>query len=434
MFGRTARRPAVVFSFDWIAYSAESSSDKMMPIQWMSNFVNIGAPLVLVFALTSWFLILDERHSRGPGRAYRTLHPIAPILVVMVTLGAGGLAILEFLKDYQAPFETSLPGFMSMVRMVVIASVYVAFSLTLIFFHRAISNINLFTGKRTCRPSYAFYAVLPGTNLAFFPLVLFEAHYYSRSIFYGARVSRRTPAALAIGTFIMFIAAILISLLSDFQDLNSFGSHISTDIALLLFCAAVSFALLFSQIVLEITNLQEALNAHRSLRHDLRHPIAQPNKRNGALLYVAAAVLISAGSTLAVTTFIFSGTLTHQPVTQSNAPPARQQLSPQQRLQAVADRMNKTGRKQLDQVTWLEGVRVEDSVFIYDYSVTVEKLQEDQALSFLRRVQPNIIRGYCTDPSLEVFRELNATLVVSYDYPDGSPLGQINVSLSDCSK
>ncbi len=338
---------------------------------------------------------------------------------------AAGAPSLEFLADPNWPSGSPHAVLATAARVVVCVCCCGALGGSLVFFHRALSNINYITGKRLLTPNDAVLAVLPGTNLMFMPLVWYDAHFHSRRLYFGPGVTRYTSIFLATAAFGLLLIAMLIEVLALVQNMADPSFKQGSSRIVVVFCAATSGALLFARIIMEIRNAQEAIAASwRGYSGSVMRP-ATPS----ALLELAR---LSAVGLLVVVGVVAGSMLVFDSETTVVDRSVAREASPEQRLQSVADRMNKAGRTQLDQVTWLVGAKVESGVFVYEYVVTINKISNAEVLSFLQKVQPNIIRSYCTDPTLSIFRELKTTLVVRYMYADRAPLGQVNVSLGDC--
>ena len=399
---------------------------------WIISGLAYGLPLVLVFGLAGWRIAQDIHRSRSGAQPYRSLRAMTPLLTLFILVSAIGAPFLGRLDDHDWPSEIFFSALLMSARASVLICLYGALGTTLVFFHRALSNINYFAGKRLCTPNDVVLALLPGTNLIFMPLVWYDAHYHSRRLLLGPRASKTSSGALAVAAFGLLLTAVLLEVLALVRNEIDPSLQDGLSRSVMSFCAATAGAMLFARIIMEIRHAQEAIAADWSGNRPPKTLTGGQQGRLEVLRLFAVVSLIAVGVATAIAPDIVVGRIT---LVRGDAAGPNQMPQPSasgQRLQAVADRMNKSGRTQLDQVTWLEGAKVEHGVFVYEYTVAVNKLANTEVLSFLQKVQPNIIRGYCTDPSLSVFRELKTTLVVRYMYADRAPLGQINVSLGDC--
>ena len=105
----------------------------------------------------------------------------------------------------------------------------------------------------------------------------------------------------------------------------------------------------------------------------------------------------------------------------------------EQRLQAVSNQINKTLPKTLDehtrQDTTLSGPGKRWTNFYTITKVLPASLTGD---ALKKIIQPSIVAGYCTDPSMTYFRDNDVTVTYSYRNVSGAFLTRFDVSLRDC--
>ena len=100
-------------------------------------------------------------------------------------------------------------------------------------------------------------------------------------------------------------------------------------------------------------------------------------------------------------------------------------------MRTAADQVNKDAPQMVDEVTRLDGARVEGDQLIYEYTLLLQSMTSEQferlSVSTKSRAGP----AYC-EGEMEVFRDLNARMVYRYRDPNGWQIGQIVVTTQDC--
>ena len=85
----------------------------------------------------------------------------------------------------------------------------------------------------------------------------------------------------------------------------------------------------------------------------------------------------------------------------------------------------------VDEVTRLDGARVEGDQLIHEYTLLLQNMTSEQFERFSVSVKSQAAPAYC-EGEMQVFRDLNARIVYRYRYPNGSRIGQIGVTNQDC--
>lgn len=386
-------------------------------------------PLILVGA---WIGISVWLRPASPSSRpkYRSLRVASPILSLMIMLAVIGRPFAEYYRDHDWQSDALHPAILLSLGGLFLVCVYVSVGAMVYFFYRAIGNINFFAGIRVGSPGTAILMLVPVINVVAIPFVHYITYYRSMSLLPSNRVSAFSAAALAISTFLFAVVA----LAGDAVSRNSvLGGDIDPfSLSIVTFCSGLAAGILLTRLVSRIFKAQEAYAAHTSITAP--SDAALKPVRGGmidALRSLAVALLITVGvaavvepngtaSAVAMASKALTGNVTEPAASTDDA------------LRAMAAELNKTGRQRLDEITWLDGATVESDRFVYLYSVAAERQSHENVTRFLDQIRLNITRGFCTEPSLQVFRDLNATVVYRYHYSDRTPLGEVAVANHQC--
>ncbi len=393
--------------------------------------------LIIILAVLlplSIFLWLRRNSSSSSKSSYRSLRVASPVLNFFIIMAMIGKPILEYFKEHQSQADAINPAFFLPVVFFFLVCIYAAVGASIYFYYRAIENINFFAGARMRAPGTSLLMVVPVVNLLAMPYVLYFTYYRSMALLPAHHVSKIRAVALAIGTFVLLVASIAFGLASGNDAIRS-DDFDSVSLSLVATCAGLAAGILYTRIVSRVFKAQEAYATY--IGAVLHSDASNEAVRSGALdalRSIAVALLVGSGifTLFSPTQASYWVASVVQTVRVKVAEPANSSPTPDEHLHAMAAELTKSGRQQLDQITWLEGATAEAGRFIYQYSVSAERQPAENATHFLNQIRPNIVRGYCTDPSFQVFRDLNAAVVYRYANADRSPLGEVVVSNADC--
>ena len=111
------------------------------------------------------------------------------------------------------------------------------------------------------------------------------------------------------------------------------------------------------------------------------------------------------------------------------------QTSPEGKVRAMADQINKQGNKMIDEVTRLEGVEaLPNRTVLYNYSLTTKTSSQIPPDALNRIVRPNVVKAYSTHPDMKMLRDNGVTLTYRYRDKAGQLIGDISVGPSDLAK
>jgi len=111
------------------------------------------------------------------------------------------------------------------------------------------------------------------------------------------------------------------------------------------------------------------------------------------------------------------------------------QMSPEDRVRAMADQINKQGSIMVDTSTRLEAAEaLPNRTLLYNYSLISKTSSEISAEALNRIVRPDIVKKYNILPEMKVFRDNGITVIYRYRDKAGQLIGDISVGPSDLVK
>jgi len=111
------------------------------------------------------------------------------------------------------------------------------------------------------------------------------------------------------------------------------------------------------------------------------------------------------------------------------------QMSPEGQVRAIADQINKQGKKMVDEATRLEGVEaLPNKTLLYNYSLITKTSSEIPPDALNRIVRPNVVKAYRTHPDMKMLRDNGITLTYRYRDKAGQLIGDFSVGPSDLAR
>lgn len=213
--------------------------------------------LGFVFLLVTAPPIL-RRKALPPGKAkFKSLRTTSPILNTLVMVSVVGKPFLEHLKknNWDASFlpsELATP-----VVVVFILSLYALLAAVLIFFFRAIRNINVLSGQRQRSPYAVWFMLIPIANVIVIPYIEYFAYQRSRALATPERASKLRATLLVGLAFGLLIASAALGLPVEAGS----GPSRYDPLALLVmsFCTGCASGILTTRVINGILEAQDAL-------------------------------------------------------------------------------------------------------------------------------------------------------------------------------
>ena len=371
---------------------------------------------------------LQDWAELSPGE-FKSLRVLSPILNFLIMIGLVAKPLLEHFgkrSDAFSPWALFAVPFL-------FVSVFMMFGTAAFFFQRASQNINTFAGRRVLVPVSAWLMCVPIVNSFAIPSIWARTYYYSLSFLPEFRITRSRAAAIGTSAFAFLVAGQAFGLMSGNTALwpNGYDAMSLAMIAVSLSCAG---AILFSRIVQRVHIAQEAYAQREGLTNQVG--VADPHDASdglaGALRLATVGLCIVAAAFTGAWPVTASLTLQRLLTTTAQIPqPAPIVATREEIMRTAADQVNKDAPQMVDEVTRLDGARVEGDQLIYEYTLLLQSMTSEQferlSVSTKSRAGP----AYC-EGEMEVFRDLNARIVYRYRYPNGWQIGQIVVTTQDC--
>jgi hypothetical protein len=111
------------------------------------------------------------------------------------------------------------------------------------------------------------------------------------------------------------------------------------------------------------------------------------------------------------------------------------QMSAEGQLKAIADQINKGGKKMVDEATRLEGAEaLPNKTLLYNYTLITKTSSEIPPDALNRIVRPNVVKAYSTHPDMKMLRDNGITLTYRYRDKAGQLVGDFSVGPGDLAK
>ena len=161
--------------------------------------------LGIVLLLVSGSPILRRKTLDLQQTQFKSLRTTSPILNALVMTSVVGKPFLEHLRKNTSVLA---PQIMMPLTVVFIISLYALLVAIIIFFFRAIQNINVLSGARLRSPYSAFFMIIPIANLIVIPYLEYFTYQRSRALATPGRSSKPRAALLLGSAFALLVASV----------------------------------------------------------------------------------------------------------------------------------------------------------------------------------------------------------------------------------
>jgi hypothetical protein len=225
---------------------------------------------ILLYSLPIWLLVLGvvllpvtgtpllPRKPIGPNQAkFKSLRTTSPILNTLVMVSVVGKPFLEHIRKNNWDTSFIAPQIATPLVTVFIISLYALLAAILIFFFRAIRNINVLRGERLRSPYSVLFMLVPITNLIVIPYLEYFTYQRSRALAAPDRASKPRAALLVGSAFALLIASVAFGLPAD----DASGPGIYDPVALLVlgFSTGCASGILTTRVINGIFEAQDML-------------------------------------------------------------------------------------------------------------------------------------------------------------------------------
>ena len=136
---------------------------------------------ILVLVLTGRPLFAGGTLSARQDK-FRSLAGASPVVDALIAVAVIGKPFLEHLQSNDWHSDLLGPTPLLVVVSIFVASLYVMLGAILLFFYRAIQNINYFAQRRMRAPYSALFMIIPIVNLVVIPYIQFFTFQRSRTL------------------------------------------------------------------------------------------------------------------------------------------------------------------------------------------------------------------------------------------------------------
>ena len=126
-----------------------------------------------------------------------------------------GKPFLEHLRKNDWDTSFLAPQIMKPLTVIFIISLYALIVAIIVFFFRAIRNINVLNGARLRSPYSAFFMIIPIANLIVIPYLEYFTYQRSRALATPERASKPRAALLVGSAFALLVVSVALGLPSD---------------------------------------------------------------------------------------------------------------------------------------------------------------------------------------------------------------------------
>jgi len=226
--------------------------------------------LVFVYFLPLWLLALGlvallvtgppvlRRKALQPGQAkFKSLRAISPLLNTLVMISVVGKPFLEHLRKNDWDTSFVAPQIATPLVVIFIVSLYALLIAVLLFFFRAIRNINVLSGVRQRSPYAVLFMLIPIANLIVIPYLEYFTYQRSRALA-GLEGASKPRAALLVGSaFALLVTSVALGLPPN--DFSQPGAYDALALLVMTLCTGGASGILTTRVVNGIFEAQDRL-------------------------------------------------------------------------------------------------------------------------------------------------------------------------------
>jgi len=224
--------------------------------------------LIFVYFLPLWLLALGgialfvtgppvlRRKALAPGQEkFKSLRATSPVLNTLVMISVVGKPFLEHLRKNDWDTSFVAPQIATPLVVIFILSLFALLVAVLVFFFRAIRNINALSGVRLRSPYSVLFMLVPIANLIVIPYLEYFAYQRSRAPA-GVQGSSKPRAAFLVGSaFALLVASVALGLSGD--DPPEPGAYDALALLVLSLCTGGASGILTTRVVNGIFTAQD---------------------------------------------------------------------------------------------------------------------------------------------------------------------------------
>jgi hypothetical protein len=221
----------------------------------------LGVVLLLVTAPP----ILRRKPLRPNQATFKSLRTTSPILNTLVMISVIGKPFLEHLRKNDWDTSVLAPQITMPLTVLFIISLYALIVAIIVFFFRAIRNINVLNCARLRSPYAAFFMIIPIANLVVIPYLEYFAYQRSQALATPGAASKARAALLVGSAFALLVASVALGLPNEHPSEPS--SYDALALLVLSLCTGTASGILTTRVINGIFEAQDWL-ARRTLRNE----------------------------------------------------------------------------------------------------------------------------------------------------------------------
>jgi len=224
----------------------------------------------LVYSFPLWLLLLGIlllllsappilRYKAVDARftQFKSLRVTSPILNTLIMIAVLGKPFLEHLQKNNWDMGFIDPQIVMPFVWVFIVSLWALLAAVIIFFFRAIRNINVLRGERLRSPYSALFMLVPISNMIVIPYLEYFAYQRSRALAMPEEASKLRAALLVVAAFGLLLVNLALGLPSD--DPSQPGTYDPLALLVMGLCTGCASGMLTTRIVNGIFEAQDLL-------------------------------------------------------------------------------------------------------------------------------------------------------------------------------
>jgi hypothetical protein len=244
---------------------------------------------ILVYSFPLWLLLLGilllllsgppvlrRKALDAKQIQFKSLRTTSPILNTLIMISVVGKPFLEHLQ--KSNWDTGFidPQIVMPLVWVFIVSLYALLAAVIIFFFRAIRNINVLSGERLRSPYSALFMLVPISNMVVIPYLEYFAYQRSRALATPHQASKIRSVVLVVAAFALLLVSLALGLPTD--DPSQPGTYDPLALLVLSLCTGCASGILTTRIINGIFAAQDLL-AERIMGHGREASVAEADER-----------------------------------------------------------------------------------------------------------------------------------------------------------
>jgi hypothetical protein len=244
---------------------------------------------ILVYSFPLWLLllgillllvsgppILRRRALDAKQFQFKSLRTTSLILNTLVMISVVGKPFLEHLQKNNWHTGFIDPQIVMPIVLVFTLSLCAFLAAVIIFFFRAIRNINALSGEHLRSPYSALFMLVPISNMVVIPYLEYFAYQRSRALATPHQASKIRAVVLVVVAFALLVVSLALGLPSD--DPSQPGTYDPLALLVLSLCTGCASGILTTRIINGIFEAQDLL-AQRIMGHGREGNVAKADSR-----------------------------------------------------------------------------------------------------------------------------------------------------------